>query len=977
MVKSDDSKNDSSKKEFKDVDLSQELTQIKRRPSHPNSNSKIDTEFVNKIQTKSENIQMIKKPGKFVGLSNQGATCYLNSLLQTLFMTPEFKKNILKWKYDAALHGPKVDCIPYQLQKLFSRLQLKIRSAEETKDLTKSFQWNSSEAWEQHDIQELCRVLFDAIEISLGPDDKNFINELYEGNTISIVKCEECNYMSQRFDKFLDLSLPIRNEFDKIYNKSLTMAIYNFLKPEILSKDNKYACEKCCKKVDATKFYKFSKLPKILFVSMMRFEYDIMTFQRKKINDKVTFPLLLNFNRYLKDHNEIIYDSSNEENENTCLFLKKEEISEENLENFLNIDGNFEKGKSNNQNHTITRFVFDQSLYEQKIKEYLEEGPVVYELFSIVIHSGSALGGHYYACIKSPDDQNWYCFNDSSVTKIDINDIKKIFGGSFGGLEGSSGFSTATGYVLLYRKINQTSDTESISFSHDECISLINQELKKEIEEENVKILEEEQKWYERFLNLTLKVVLNNEIRNIVIKKTDSVNDLKRRILIEYGMEEKYDLKDVKLRGYNQTTLKPAEYYDQEDSSLEENYIISYKLYTLEFRNLSSGKFPIYDPNEITLFIYPWLDENEDKAESELPFDVLKISNKEIIGELRRKIYEVYDYNRFDQNLVIYRKHEFSTTNFSVSEILKKDEDLFKEIFRYPILDNTKLFVELKKEKNDPSKFYSLLTDKLSTITIRFNLPVDQTLIPKSKISVKNYKLDNEIEIKKGWTVKKVKEMIAEFLRLDIDKFVIRKHNHNGDEICNLKETVNDLVKGIMTSMCIYVELGKPMDEDEQILNIYLCREDYSVFKFFPYKMTEIGSLLVKKSWKMKELKYNLIEEIKRKLGFEISADKVLLRDCVTDRPAKIYQDEEILGTFNFTENKKILIHEYKRPVIFVNNMSMNKHVQVCVRFWDRSNWIFREPYEILITKKSKLDELMNILKIIYPNINVKYPLIL
>ena len=33
-----------------------------------------------------------KRPGHgFCGLANQGSTCYLNCLLQTLFMTPEFR----------------------------------------------------------------------------------------------------------------------------------------------------------------------------------------------------------------------------------------------------------------------------------------------------------------------------------------------------------------------------------------------------------------------------------------------------------------------------------------------------------------------------------------------------------------------------------------------------------------------------------------------------------------------------------------------------------------------------------------------------------------------------------------------------------------------------------------------------------------------------------------------------------------------
>ncbi len=36
-----------------------------------------------------------------------------------------------------------------------------------------------------------------------------------------------------------------------------------------------------------------------------------------------------------------------------------------------------------------------------------EEEPFTYELYSVLVHSGSAIGGHYYAFIKSFEKDKW------------------------------------------------------------------------------------------------------------------------------------------------------------------------------------------------------------------------------------------------------------------------------------------------------------------------------------------------------------------------------------------------------------------------------------------------------------------------------------------------------------------------------------------------------------------------------------------
>lgn len=74
----------------------------------------------------------------------------------------------------------------------------------------------------------------------------------------------------------------------------------------------------------------------------------------------------------------------------------------------------------------------------------MKDGDLVYELYSILVHNGTANHGHYFSYIKSEDNGRWFCFNDDRVTEINILDIEKTFGGV--------GHSNA--YALSYRQVD-------------------------------------------------------------------------------------------------------------------------------------------------------------------------------------------------------------------------------------------------------------------------------------------------------------------------------------------------------------------------------------------------------------------------------------------------------------------------------------------------------------------------------------------
>ncbi|XP_067211967.1 ubiquitin carboxyl-terminal hydrolase 47 isoform X3 [Linepithema humile] len=418
----------------------------------------------------------IKTETSYVGLVNQAMTCYLNSLLQALYMTPEFRNALYNWEYVDGSEKDEALSIPYQLQKLFLNLQTSTKSAVETTSLTKSFGWDSTEAWQQHDIQELCRVMFDALEQKFkNTEQSDLINRLYEGKMIDYVKCLECGTEKSREDTFLDIPLPVRPFGSHVAYNSVEEAIRAFVQYETLEGANQYHCEKCNKKCDAHKGLKFTKFPYLLTLHLKRFDFDYKTFHRIKLNDKVTFPDILNLNSFISSTTS---QESPGGEEDIGLGIKCDDSSTtdsgtldddcvpcdnslSNSNHSANHDQDDDEGIDMSNGPSTSSCTMHNHENEKNRGTYmLEKGPYMYELFSIMIHSGSASGGHYYAYIKDFRTQEWLCFNDQSVTQITHDDIQKTYGGGPSRAYYSGAYSSSTNaYMLMYRQIDRARNT--------------------------------------------------------------------------------------------------------------------------------------------------------------------------------------------------------------------------------------------------------------------------------------------------------------------------------------------------------------------------------------------------------------------------------------------------------------------------------------------------------------------------------------
>ncbi|GMK58352.1 hypothetical protein CspeluHIS016_0503840 [Cutaneotrichosporon spelunceum] len=233
-----------------------------------------------------------KKETGHVGLKNQGATCYMNSLLQSLYCTNYFRKAVYQIPTDRK--DLPSENLSLALQRVFYQLQTSDQPVSTT-ELTKSFGWKSYDSFMQHDVQEFSRILQDRLEEKMKDTPaEGAIPKLFKGQMKNYIKCMNVDYESSVTEDFYDVQLTIKGI------KNLRDSFRDYVSVETLDGDNKYMAEGYGLQ-DAEKGVIFKSFPPVLHLQLRRFEYDVEKDALAKINDRHEFPFEIDLAEFLDE----------------------------------------------------------------------------------------------------------------------------------------------------------------------------------------------------------------------------------------------------------------------------------------------------------------------------------------------------------------------------------------------------------------------------------------------------------------------------------------------------------------------------------------------------------------------------------------------------------------------------------------------------------------------------------------------------
>jgi hypothetical protein len=220
---------------------------------------------------------------EYMGIVNEGNTCYANSVLQSIYHIPILRKATF------AIPSQEETSL-FHVQKIFYQLQANKGKINKV-DLFNSLnwlQWNS-----QQDAQEFFCSIFDLLSVNekIMLDNSAIISDKCEGIIESTIKCLSIDKESSKKENFHFLQLDLENCED------LIQCIEKYISVEHMCGDNQYEIENG-NKYDAIRSSRYEKIPEILFVHLKRFKFNSESNSMTKVHTRISYPNKIDFSCY-------------------------------------------------------------------------------------------------------------------------------------------------------------------------------------------------------------------------------------------------------------------------------------------------------------------------------------------------------------------------------------------------------------------------------------------------------------------------------------------------------------------------------------------------------------------------------------------------------------------------------------------------------------------------------------------------------